>query len=195
MTVERVVCKLYASNIYVLEDVHADYCWLVDIGEKNFVVPSGKRVKGVFITHTHIDHIQGLNDLLEQCPDCIIYVNEVGREGLFDDKVNLTFYHEEPLCFVGGDVRIVKEGDIIGLFEGVEMEVFETPGHHPSCVCYKDQNYLFTGDSYIPGVSVVTKLKGGNRLEARNSEARIKSMINEYTLLCPGHNINKNYND
>lgn len=190
MTVERVVCKLYASNIYVLEDVHADYCWLVDIGEKNFVVPSGKRVKGVFITHTHIDHIRGLNDLLAQYPDCMIYVNEAGKEGLFDDKVNLTFYHEEPLCFAGGNVRIIKEGDKVELFESVGMEVFETPGHHPSCVCYKAQNYLFTGDSYIPGVHVVTKLKGGNRQMAKESEERIKSMIDDNTFLFPGHSVN-----
>ncbi len=187
MTVSRIACKLYSSNIFVLEDVQSDYCWLVDIGEKGFKVPNGKRVKGVFITHTHIDHIQGINDLLAQYPDCIIYVNEAGKEGLYNDKINLTFYHEEPLCFVGGDVRIIKEGGKMQLFDGVDMEFIETPGHHPSCVCFKAGNYLYTGDSFIPGVPVVTKLKGGNRVQAAESEERIMSLIEENTILCPGH--------
>lgn len=187
MTVSRIECKLYSSNIFVLEDVLSDYCWLVDIGEKGFKGPNDKRVKGVFITHTHIDHIQGINDLLSQYPDCIIYVNEAGKEGLYNDRINLTFYHEEPLCFVGDDVRIIKEGDKVQLFDGVDMEFIETSGHHPSCVCFNAGNYLFTGDSYIPGVPVVTKLKGGNRAQAAESEKRIKSLIEENTILCPGH--------
>ena len=187
MIVSRYECQLYSSNIFVLEDVQADYCWLVDIGGKGFSVPNGKRVKGVFITHTHIDHIQGINDLLAKYPDCIIYVNEAGREGLYNDKINLTFYHEEPLCFVGGDVRIIKEGDKVQLFDDTVMEFIETPGHHPSCVCFKAGNYLFTGDSFIPGVSVVTKLKGGHRAHATESRLRIKSLIGKQIILCPGH--------
>ena len=187
MTVSRIECKLYSSNIFVLEDVQSDYCWLVDIGEKGFKGANDKRVKGVFITHTHIDHIQGINDLLSQYPDCIIYVNEAGKEGLYNDRINLTFYHEEPLCFVGDDVRIIKEGDKVQLFDGVDMEFIETSGHHPSCVCFNAGNYLFTGDSYIPGVPVVTKLKGGNRTQAAESEKRIKSLVKENTILCPGH--------
>lgn len=173
--------------MFMLEDVQSDYCWLVDIGEKGFLAPNGKRVKGVFITHTHIDHIQGLNDLIVKYPDCIVYVNEAGREGLFNDKFNLTYYHEDPLHFVGGDVRVIKEGDHVPLFDDIEMELIETPGHHPSCVCYKVGNYLFTGDSYIPNVPVVTKLKGGNRVKAAESELRIKSLIIDGIILCPGH--------
>lgn len=188
MKVSRIECKLYNSNIFVLEDVQSDYCWLVDIGLKNFAVPNEKIVKGVFITHTHIDHIQGINWLLSQYPDCAIYVNDAGKEGLYDDKINLTLYHEEPLCFVGGNVRVIKEGDKVQLFNDIKMEFFETPGHHPSCVCFKVGNYLFTGDSYIPGSSVVTKLKGGNREQSLVSIKRIKSLIEDnFTILCPGH--------
>lgn len=187
MIVTRIECELYSSNIYVLEDVQSDYCWLVDIGEKNLCIPGNKRVKGVFITHTHIDHIQGINDILEKFPECIIYVNKAGKEGLYNDKDNLTFYYEEPLCFKGGNVRTIKEGDKVQLFDFAVMEFVETPGHHPSCVCFKSDKYLFTGDSYIPGFPVITKLKGGNRIQAAESESRIKSLIDKQTVICPGH--------
>ena len=188
MKISRIECKLYNYNIFVLEDVQFDYCWLVDIGTKDFIVPNGKKVRGVFITHTHIDHILGINELLTRYPDCIVYVNEAGKEGLFNDKINLTFYHGTPLCFVGGNLRIIKEGDKVQLFNNEVMEVIETPGHHPSCTCYKNGNYLFTGDSYIPGFSIVTKLKGGNREQSIVSEKRIKSLIEDnITIICPGH--------
>lgn len=189
MIVSRYECQLYSSNIFVLEDVQSDYCWLIDIGEKGFIVPNGKSVKGVFITHTHIDHIQGINDLVSKYPDCVIYVNEAGKDGLFNDRINLTYYHEKPLHFKGGNIRIIRDGDKIDLFRGVYLEVVETPGHHPSCVCYKVDKYLFTGDSFIPGVAVVTKIKGGNRLKAIESVQRIQTLLSDNLILCPGHGI------
>jgi len=173
--------------MYVLEDTHSDDVWLVDIGSSDFSAFSEKNVRGVFITHTHIDHIQGINALVVKYPDCIIYTNQAGKEGLYNDKINLTFYHEKPLCFIGGNVQVVKEGDKVPLFDDIEMEIIETPGHHPSCVCYKAQNYLFTGDSYIPDVPVVTKLRGGSKIEAERSLIKIKGMITENSVICPGH--------
>lgn len=188
MIVSRHESQLYSSKIYVLEDALSDYCWLVDIGSKDLsFLPDNKIVKGLFITHTHIDHILGINDLLVKYPNCIVYVNEAGREGLYDDKQNLTFYHEEPLCFIGGDVRIIKEGDKMQLFDGTEMEFIETPGHHPSCVCYKADRHLFTGDSYFLKMPVVTKLKGGDKEQALKSIALLSEMRKQGYIIHCGH--------
>lgn len=173
--------------MYVLEDTNSNDVWLVDIGSSDFSVFSEKNVRGVFVTHTHIDHIQGVNALVAKYPDCIIYTNQAGKEGLYNDKINLTYYHEKPLCFIGGNVQIVKEGDKIPLFDEFEMDIIETPGHHPSCVSYKCGKYLFTGDSYIPDVPVVTKLKGGNREEARKSVEKIMEYVREGVVVCAGH--------
>lgn len=43
------------------------------------------------------------------------------------------------------------------------LYVIETPGHCPSCLTYYTDNYIFTGDSYIPNVKVVTKLPYGDK--------------------------------
>jgi hypothetical protein len=55
------------------------------------------------------------------------------------------------------------------------------------CLTYKIGNYLFTGDSFIPNVPVVTKLKGGNKLVNIDSLIIIHSYINENTVVCSGH--------
>jgi hydroxyacylglutathione hydrolase len=47
--------------------------------------------------------------------------------------------------------------------------------------------YLFSGDSYIPNVQVVTKLKGGDRDANKKSLQKIKGSISENTIICPGH--------
>jgi hypothetical protein len=62
------------------------------------------------------------------------------------------------------------------VFDNYFLEILETPGHNWSCLTFKIQNYLFTGDSYIPGVAVVTKLKGGDGLSNRKSLKKIMEM-------------------
>lgn len=45
---------------------------------------------------------------------------------------------------------------------------------------------MFTGDAYIPGVKVVTKLPKGNRKLAAESIERIESLAKGKNI-CPGH--------
>jgi glyoxylase-like metal-dependent hydrolase (beta-lactamase superfamily II) len=53
---------------------------------------------------------------------------------------------------------------------------------------YEIGNYLFTGDSYIPGVKVVTTFRGGDKnLAARSVEKILKWA--EGKKICPGHEV------
>ena len=67
------------------------------------------------------------------------------------------------------------------------ISVLETPGHDWSCLSYGIENYLFTGDSFIPKVKVVTKLRGGNRAASKESLRKILNHSDENTIICPGH--------
>ncbi|MCB6651666.1 MBL fold metallo-hydrolase, partial [Bacteroides salyersiae] len=48
-------------------------------------------------------------------------------------------------------------------------------------------NYLFTGDSYIPNVKLVTNLPRSNKEKAKKSLERILGLIKDDTIVCPGH--------
>lgn len=64
LQVKQIVNSIFTSNTYVLFDDDYDYCWLVDIGDFNKVadvLPPGVEIRGVFLTHSHFDHIYGLN--------------------------------------------------------------------------------------------------------------------------------------
>ena len=82
------------SVTYVLYRDDVDYCVLIDCGYSEGLIASleklGKRVKAVFLTHAHYDHIYGLNMLLEHFPDALVYTNEEGREALTDIKKNFS---------------------------------------------------------------------------------------------------------
>jgi hypothetical protein len=47
---------------------------------------------------------------------------------------------------------------------------------------------LFTGDAYIPGVKVVTTLKGGDKVKAAESVERILRLAEGKTV-CAGHEV------
>lgn len=191
LQVIRVVNRVFTSNTYIVFDKDSVDCWLVDIGDYERMagaLPKGKRIKGLLLTHTHFDHIYDINTLCRRHPECVVYTSQFGREALLDDKKNLSRYHEHPIVFEGKHLEVVGEGYEIELSYGKKIRVMETPGHCLSCLTYYTSRYIFTGDSYIPGVKVVTKLPNGNRLQAQDSVKKILKLA-EGKIICPGHGV------
>jgi len=188
--VKQVVNEIFISNTFLISQSSSTNVWLIDVGNIEGVLKSlsvGSQIAGVFITHAHYDHIYGINKLIEAFPACILFASEQTKEGLFSDKLNLSFYHEDPIIFNGSNVQILHENNKIELFNNCYLEVIETPGHNWGCLTFKVENYLFTGDSFIPNVEVVTKLKGGNKEANKKSLQKIMDNISNETIVCPGH--------
>lgn len=181
--------SFFAVANYLIESDGSDYCWLVDVGQIELIKEAayGKTIKGVFLTHSHHDHMFGINDLMEAYPDCNIYLSEAGVAVLASDKLNFSKYVGPVVSYQGSNLVTFKEIKEFELFPDITIKAIPTPGHSEDSVTYKLDNYLFTGDSYIPGVPVVTKLRGGNRELAKQSIEFIHSLIGENTALCPGH--------
>ena len=126
--------------------------------------------------------------LTELFPGVKVYTNEAGRRTLADSRRNLSRYHGEAMVYESDNVVVCEEGDVVDLFDGVSARVFETPGHHPSCLTFEVGEYLFSGDAYIPGVAVVTILPEAEKSLAAQSLERIESLA-EGKILCPGHEV------
>lgn len=189
LAVTSAVGQVMSSIVYALSDGISNDYYLIDIGDfdaARSLLPKDANVRGVFITHGHHDHIFGINSLKKAYPDCVVYASEECAWMLASAKLNLSMYLEMPMEYVG-EVTILHDGDIVPLFEGIYLTAIATPGHNPSCLCFEVKNYLFTGDSYIPGVKVVTNLPGGNKRQAQESLKKILRLV-EGRKLCPGHN-------
>ena len=187
--------RVFSSRTYLLEEP-GEPAWLVDCGcWERLLAQTGREValQGVLLTHAHYDHIYGLPSLLKRWPDCRIYTNAAGVEALASPRGNMSRYHEDPISITGEIIVMVGEGARIPLFSGVEAEVFETPGHHPSCLTFLIGERLFTGDAYIPGEKVITTLPGGDKALAAASLERILN-ISEDRELYAGHEPRKTKN-
>ena len=189
MHITKIVNSVFISNTFILIDENSLDCWLVDVGDIEPILEAvgDKEVKGIFITHTHYDHIYGINKLVERFPDCIIYTSQYGKEGLFSDKLNFSRYHADPILFQGNHIEVLEEGDEISLFPNVVLRTMYTPGHDWSCMSYYTDGVIFTGDSYIPNIKVVTSLPKSNKQEAQVSLDRILELC-ENRDIYPGHN-------
>ena len=186
MIITKPINSIFNSNTYILENKSYNYCWLIDIGDINYLIEKSLNIKGIFLTHSHFDHIYGLPKLLEFFPDCKIITNQYGKEALGDDKLNLSRYHDSPVVVKSDNIVSCKNGDELEIFDDITFQILETPGHCPSCLTYYTDDYIFTGDSYIPGIKVVTNLPKGNKIQAQESVEKIKKIIENRTV-CPGH--------
>ncbi len=186
MVVSKYTNFIFNSNTYLIEDKVYNYCWLIDVGDTNWILNSSFLIKGVLLTHSHYDHIYGLPKLLYAFPDCKIITNQHGKEALGDDKLNMSRYHDNSIIVKNDNIICYKDGDEIELFDNVAFRIYETPGHNPSCLTYLCDDYIFTGDSYIPGIKVVTNLPKGNKIQAQESLNKIQTLMGNRTI-CPGH--------
>lgn len=190
MEVERIINTIYASNTYILYNTRYDEVWLIDAGDTNMVLEwiekYSKTLKGVFLTHSHFDHIYGLNLLYQHYPNIKIFTSPEGAEGLYSDKWNFSKYHHCPFVYAGNNLGILRDKQIVDLWSDVQLHVIKTPGHDWSCLTFKVDSYLFTGDAYIPDTKVVTTFPKSDRIEATKSLEVILSIPNIIKIF-PGH--------
>lgn len=187
--VNRITNSFFASNTYIITAYNSKDCFIIDIGDTDKVLDflsEGYQVKAVFLTHSHCDHIYGINKLCEKFPLCVVYTSEYGEIALRDYKKNLSLFNEQPMTYMGANVSILKDGDKIELFDNTFLNVIATPGHCESCLTYIIDNYIFTGDAYIPGIKVVTNLPKGNKNKATESLYKIMRLV-PGRVVCPGH--------
>lgn len=188
--VVQIKCSRFTSNTYLINQPTSKSVWLVDVGEIDAVIEhlnDDDSIKGLFLTHPHYDHIFCINELTAHYPDCMVYCSELCKEGLQSSKLNLSYYHEYPVEYQGENIVLLEENSTLSIFDNIPVEIIETPGHDWSCLTYKIDNFLFTGDSFIPDVKVVTKLRGGNKAANKESLKKISEHIHKDTIICPGH--------
>lgn len=198
LQVSYIVNSVYASRTYILSGDGGREFWIVDCGDVPPLVDlisslggGSFKIKGVLLTHAHYDHMYGLPRLTEMFPSLRVFTNEVGKKALANERLNFSKYHEDPINYETDNVVICEDSDEIELLDGIKAVVHYTPGHNPACLTYEVGDYLFTGDSYIPGIKVVTNLPGGNKSIAAESLEKILRLA-EGKEVCPGHVVEEN---
>lgn len=183
------------SNTYILcnDAPYENGVWIIDPGDGDLVVKwlndNDKEVKGILVTHSHFDHICGINHILAAFHGISVYCSKNACKGLFSSKINASYYTEEPFELAGNcETIVIGEGDRIVLWKGLEILVFYTPGHSDDSLSFMIGNIIFTGDALIPGVNVYSKkYRTANREDSIVTCKRIIKLLSHDTLILAGH--------
>ncbi len=144
------------------------------------------RVKAIVITHAHIDHVAGAQQLraLTKAP---VYMNERDQAMLDMLEMQAGWLQVETPERPEID-EASSDGTVLSL-GGAEFHVLETPGHTPGsqCLWIPAENKLIAGDTLFRDSIGRTDLPGGDgRAILRSIKTRLLDLPDEAVVI-PGH--------
>lgn len=149
---------------------------------------------GIILTHSHFDHILGIQILKSAFPNAKIFIHKDEEKelgfGCGDmNKSVLTFFGETQIMSEvakqpPADVLLKDNDEIFG------WKVIHTPGHSPGSICLFNSNekILISGDTLFDHNGCGrTDMYGGNEKFLTESLERLEHEIPKGTLVYPGH--------
>ena len=149
----------------------------------------GLSLAAILCTHGHSDHIAGNAAMKERWPDAPLVIGAGDAHKLADPVANLSAGFGIDLISPDAD-RTVAEGDVLD-YAGIELEVFETPGHstgHVILVARKLKPIqVFGGDVLFAGSIGRTDFPDGSFAELKKSIHEKLYLLGDDTIVLPGH--------
>ena len=181
-----------ATNCYVIFDEESKEIMCIDpAGDVDKIENLIKNVfkgklKYIYLTHCHGDHILGVTELQKRCGGKIL-IHRIDAIGLNDAKINLSEIIGLPEIELEADSRI-DDNDLIHL-GNLEFKIIHTPGHTKggSCVYCEKEKCLFSGDTIFSGTWGRTDLPTSSREDIMNSITKKILILPDDTLIYPGH--------
>lgn len=156
----------HATNRAAVVDPAWDVPAILAIAERH-----GLRITDILLTHSHFDHINGVEALLN-ARDAQLHLLRA-EAAFWNNYLDLPTLHEG--------------GDRIQLGE-TEIEILHTPGHTPGSACYRLGNQVLTGDTLFVFGCGRCDLRGGDPEQMYQSLRRLGERLPGNTLIRPGHN-------
>ena len=179
------------TNCYILEDERQKEAMVIDPGGQvdkiiKMLNILDVRLKYIYLTHCHGDHIAAVTKLKENKGGKIL-IHRNDAEGLNNKDINLS------LCIDMGNIELeadsrVDDGDLIHV-GNIEFKVIHTPGHTKggSSLYCKKEGLLFSGDTLFRGTWGRTDLPTSSFEDIIESITKKLLILPDETIVYPGH--------
>lgn len=173
-------------------------CWLLPAGPARIVAVDPGEAKpvleaiesscaelaAVVLTHGHVDHCAGLDELIARHP-APVYLHPKDAVWAFSAGNRIPpWYPDSPSR--PAQLEDLTDGPL--RFGDLEIRVIATPGHTPGGVCFyhEDAGWLFSGDTlFRKGIGRTDLLGGDSRTLARSLRRLLE--LPDDTRVFPGH--------
>ncbi len=150
-----------------------------------FLNKKNLKLKYVFLTHAHFDHILALAEI-KAATGCKIAIHEAEVKYLNDPSLNLS---NSMLGMVLPEITadiIFKDDDVFD-FNGKPISVIHTPGHTEGSVCYLLENILVSGDTLFNKSIGRSDFPFGDYDTEINSIQKKLMVLDDEIKVYPGH--------
>lgn len=175
----------FDENTYVVGD--AAECVVIDPGAPASEISpliGGRNVAAILLTHTHFDHILGVDEL-RTITGARVHVPIGEKTGLEDPNVNLSAPFGMEVRRKPADAFIMagdqfRAGSII-------LTAADAPGHSVGHVVFKGDGFVISGDTLFSGSIGRTDFPGASCDTLLASIRRELLTLADETVVYPGH--------
>ncbi|MBA4066263.1 MAG: MBL fold metallo-hydrolase [Isosphaera sp.] len=191
LTVES---RPFAENSYLVWRDGSAEAFVIDPGFepdliRDALADRNLALAAIVCTHGHVDHIAGNADLKEAFPAAPIVIGSGDAAFLTDPVVNMSAAFGFDVTSPPAD-KLVNEGDRVTA-AGIELEVFDVPGHSPGHVVYLVREskpwVVLGGDVLFRGSVGRVDFPGGSMEVLRAGIKRVLWPLPPDTVVYPGH--------
>jgi glyoxylase-like metal-dependent hydrolase (beta-lactamase superfamily II) len=201
------------TNCYLLYEVNSGEAALFDVAGKidsllKVIKNKNLKLKYIFATHLHPDHVYGIPEVKKQFPDAkVCFSREEYQEipkYMNIDKIlpakqveefkKAAEKNPEMAKMIYFDMNLLGKPDIFLVDEQIlklgsmEMKCFLSPGHSIGSICFHVGNLLFSGDVLFHRLVGNTSFPGAGGPEAIiKSVRRLYQVLPDKTIVYPGH--------
>ena len=177
------------SHTYVIADDNRN-CVVIDPsnandGIVNFLEKNSLNCIAVLLTHTHFDHMRGVDKLINKF-NAKLYVGFDDVPGLLDKTKNCSLFCGTNVTVKSAYISVADK-EILHLLDE-DIEVIYTPYHTCGSVSYylKKTGAVFSGDSLFAGAVGRSDLPTSNSRLMNESLAKLMKLPDD-TKVYPGH--------